>query len=110
MMRYVNGEHKITRGSQMPVEVPINTEPNNIKKAAFDEMHKYKEEYLIPVSNYFDYKLIYKSGTIVRHLPASSQPFVLREYKKALGMSYSRIFLHLMEYEASDYDDDLIPK
>ena len=27
MMRYVNGEHKITRGSQMPVEVPINAEP-----------------------------------------------------------------------------------
>ena len=94
----------------MPVEVPIKTEPNIFKKAAFDEMQKYKEEYLIPVSNYFDYKLICKNGTIVRNLPASSQPFVLREYRKELGMLYSRICLYLMEYEASDYADDLIRK
>ena len=73
-------------------------------------MQKYKEEYVIPVSNYFDYKLAYKSGTIVRHLPGSSQPFVLQEYKKALGMPYSRICFYLMEYEASDDEDDLTPK
>ena len=92
MMRYVNGEHKITRGSQMPVEVPINAEPIIIKKAAFEKMQKYKAEYVIAVSNYFDYKLIYKNRTIVRHLPGSSQPFVLQEYKKALSILFSGYF------------------
>ena len=110
MMSYVNGEHKITRGSQIPVEVPINAETIIIKKVAFEKMQKYKEEYVIPVSNYFDYKIIYKNGTIVRHLAGSSQLFVLQEYKKALEMPYSRICLYLMEYEASDDEDDLIPK
>ena len=50
-------------------------------------MQKYKEEYVIPASNYFDYKFIYKNETIVRHLPESSQPFVLQEYKKVLGFN-----------------------
>ena len=72
MMRYVNGEHKITRGSQMPVEVPVNAEPIITKKAAFEKMQKCKADYVTLVSNYFDYKLIYKNGTIVRHLPGSS--------------------------------------
>ena len=55
-------------------------------------------------------KLIYKNGTIVRHLPETSRPFVLQEYKMALGMPYSQICLYLIEYEASDDEDDLYPK
>ena len=82
MMRYVNGEHKITRGSQIPVEVPINAEPIIIKKVAFEKMQKYKEEYVIPASNYFDYKLIYKNETIVRHLPGPSQPLCCKNIKR----------------------------
>ena len=76
MMRYVNGEHKITWGLQIPVQVAINAEPSITKKTAFEKIQKYKEEYAIPMSNYFDYKLIYKNGAIVRHLPGSSQPFL----------------------------------
>ena len=30
----------------MPVELPVKAEPIIIKKAAFDKMQKYKEEYL----------------------------------------------------------------
>ena len=60
----------------MPVQVAINAEPSITKKRAFEKIQKYKEEYAIPMSNYFDYKLIYKNGAIVRHLPGSSQPFL----------------------------------
>ena len=76
MMRYVNGDRKMTRGLQMPVQVAINAELSITKKTAFEKIQKYKEEYAIFMSNYFDYKLIYQNGAIVRHLPGSSQPYL----------------------------------
>lgn len=106
-MRYVNGKQKISWGLQMPVEIPINAE-QIIKKAAFEKMQKQKEEYVRPVSNYFDYKLIYKNGITVRHLPRSLQPSVQQECKKALSMLHFWISLYLIEYEDNDDNDDLI--
>ena len=87
-------------------------------------MQKYKEEYLylcqiiliargyIKMAPFWDTFQDHHSYLccIVGHLPESSQPFVLQEYKKTWGMLYSLICLYLMEYDTSGDDDVLIPK
>ena len=61
------------RGSRLPISANINWSP--------------------------DVKLVYKDGERVQYIPGTTTTFILKEYKKDLGVAYQAIILYSLPYK-----------
>ena len=98
---------KQEKGSRLPVKVKTDWGPYDLHKAVFEKFQRYNK--YCEQKSKSDFKLIYKSGEVIKTIPGTDVPFTIKGYKEDLGVGYSSVIVYLLEYDSfsSSEDEDL---
>ena len=103
-----DGTLKQEKGSRLPIKVNVEWGPYPLKQAVFEKFKRYNNN--LALNSIEDFKLVYKNGDVIRHIPGTDIPFTLKGYKEDLGVGYNSLVVYLQEYmESSSSDEDEFP-
>lgn len=108
------GRLKRLKGRTLPLLIQTSSNAEELINAALEKHSKHFKQF----NKHAEYLLLYADHSIVKTLPGSPKDFILSEYKKDLGKSYSKIYFHLCsktDFErvadfADTDDDELVPQ
>lgn len=97
---------KQEKGSRLPIKVNTDWGPYPLKQAVFEKFQRYHRNF--HHNKISDFKLVYKSGEVIKYIPGTKTEFSVKKYKEDLGVGYHSIVVYLMEYMVSTDSEDNI--
>ena len=91
VIKNYDSEFNIARGSHFLLKVNVEFNIYELKRAAVEKKVQYNSE--LESTDVIDYQLSYKNGEVVRCIPGTQTPSVLKDYNDYVGLSYAHITL-----------------
>ncbi|XP_056456076.1 G2/M phase-specific E3 ubiquitin-protein ligase-like isoform X2 [Gadus chalcogrammus] len=86
--------------------MPLNVEPQWSTTQILPAALKKQRDFNQNAMDDGEYVLLYPDGSQVENIPGTDRPFVLENYKEAIGKSYQRITLYICLLQDLSYGDD----